>query len=243
MYFIFEHELFMFATMGLSGGWCYYDKNKNKYMFSDVMEDYKKYISNEKMEAYKKNVLNHLNIEFKTKSGSLYFYDVLSFGTLKVINNIDELNKKLNQVGPDIMENETTFTIFKNKICLPKNLDKSIGVVLVDQKTISGIGNYLRSDILYASRINPFRKVKTISDNELRKIYINSKILTWGEYDKKKAIKLKIIKNGVKMPSDYDRLFYVYQQNYDIYGNKIIKKELYEGSQKRFIYYVPKLQK
>ena len=32
-------------------------------------------------------------------------------------------------------------------------------------------------------------------------------------------------------------------QEEDIYGNKVIKKELYDGSQKRFIYYVPTIQK
>ena len=113
----------------------------------------------------------------------------------------------------------------------------------MDQKVISGIGNYLRSDVLYISKISPFRKTKNISDKELKTIYDNSRILTWGDYDKKKAIKLNIIKKDAKLPADYDRLFYVYNETTDIKGNKVIKKELYEGTQKRFIYYVPKIQK
>lgn len=32
-------------------------------------------------------------------------------------------------------------------------------------------------------------------------------------------------------------------QKEDIYGNKVVKKELYDGSQKRFITYVPNIQK
>jgi hypothetical protein len=66
--------------------------------------------------------------------------------------------------------------------------------------------------------------------------------LTWGDYDRAYAIKKKIINKGSKMPKDYGRNFYVYKQDKDIYGHKIIKKELYEGSQKRFIYIVQELQ-
>jgi hypothetical protein len=57
----------------------------------------------------------------------------------------------------------------------------------------------------------------------------------------KQAYKLKIIDKNTKLPSHYNRLFYVYNEKVDINGYKIVKKELYEGSQKRFIYYVPEI--
>ena len=57
------------------------------------------------------------------------------------------------------------------------------------------------------------------------------------------AKKLKIISKETKLPRDYDRMFFVYNYGEDIHGHKIVKKELYEGSQKRFIYYVPSIQK
>ena len=126
---------------------------------------------------------------------------------------------------------------------LKKNLDKAIGIVIMNQKVISGVGNYLRADILYLSKISPFRKVNKLNDEELREIFKNCKILTWGDYDYKKAKKLKIINKTTKLPCDYDRMFFVYYQDEDIHGNKVIKKELFEGSQKRFIYYVPEIQK
>lgn len=193
--------------------------------------------------AYIKNATNHLNIEFKTNHGSLYYFDVMSFGSLKIVNSIEELNNKLKKLGPDIMEKNTDFNLFKTQITKSVNLEKEIGLVLINQKIISGIGNYLRSDILYISKINPFRKVKNLKDNELLIIYKNSKILTWYDYDKNKAIKLNIINKNIKLPSDYNRLFYIYNEKIDIYGNKILKKELYNGNHKRFIYYVPKIQK
>ena len=88
-----------------------------------------------------------------------------------------------------------------------------------------------------------FNNIKDLSDKELETIYNNSKILTWGDYDKQKALKLKIINKNTKFPTDYNRIFYIYNEKEDIHGNKVEKKELFIGSQKRFIYYVPQIQK
>lgn len=241
LYIIFEKNFYLFSTLGLTGGWCYLKKNNNKIKFSKNLNDYSKFLSKEKIDSYINNSINHLNVEFKTKDGSLYYYDMLSFGSLKIVNNIEELNKKLNSLGPDIMDDKTDYILFKNQITKIKNLNKSIGIVLVDQKIVSGIGNYLRSEILYISKINPFKKIKKLNENDIKIIYNNSKILTWYDYDMSKAKKLNIIKN-IKLPSDYNRTFFVYNEKEDIYGNKIIKKELYTGNHKRYIYYVPKIQ-
>ena len=242
IYIILENNLFILNSLGLFGGWLYYSFAKDKYQF----EQMRYYVDKERLESYYTNVINHLNIEFiytdsKKNKNSLFFYDMLSFGSMKVITSIDELNKKLSIIGPDIMDLETTFDIFINRI--RKYNDKKIGIVLMNQKCISGIGNYLRADILWLSKINPFKNVKNITDDELKKIYYNSRLLTYGEYDRDKAIILNIIKKRDKIPSDYERDFFIYDQKEDIYGNEVTKELLYEGSQKRYIYFVKELQK
>lgn len=244
LYFVFENNFYLFSTLGLSGGWCYLKKGASKYNFSKTEEEWLYFDdSNHNDSVYIKNALKHLNVEFRTSKGSLYYYDVLSFGSLKVIEGEQELNKKLKTIGPDIMEPDTTLEIFKNQILKTRNLHKEIGIVIMNQKVISGIGNYLRADILYLSKISPFRKVNKLTDKELEVIYKNAKVLTWGDYDIEMAKKLKIVSKETKFPRDYDRMFFVYNYDEDIHGHKIVKKELYEGSQKRFIYYVPTLQK
>jgi len=242
LYLIFENNFYILNTLGLNGGWCYFTKNKNKLLFSSNNDDYSKYFSDDNFKSYLNLTLKHLNIEFITENGSLYYFDILSFGTIKCITDSEELNSKLNKIGPDIMNESTNLELFLKQIKKKINLTKCIGLVLINQKIISGIGNYLRADVLYLSKINPFRVVKDLTDKEIEIIFNNSKILTWCVYDIKKAEKLKIYNENVKLPSDYNRLFFVYNQDKDIYGNKIKKIELYEGSQKRFIYYVPKIQ-
>jgi formamidopyrimidine-DNA glycosylase len=233
---IFEDNLYLLATLGLSGGWCYLQEGKKKYEFTEVEDDFSGYIPDADLETYLKNAKSHLNVEFKTEKGSLYFYDTLSFGTLKVLKTEVELNKKLKTIGPDIMDETTTLDLFKTQIKKTVNQTKEIGVVLMNQKIIAGIGNYLRADILWMSRISPFRLVGRLSDKELRKIYKNTRILTWGEYDRKKIAKSN------KLPINYGRDFFVYREDKDIYGNPVKKEELYEGSQKRFIYWVKNRQ-
>jgi len=227
IYIIFENNIILLCTLGLSGGWIH-NKN-NKFIYSD---NDKYNIGLDNYEEYKQNMLKHLNIEFVLdNSTKLYFVDMLSYGTINILFDIDLLNIRLAKIGYDIMEPETNLKIFTNAI--QKYQNKEIGLVLVDQKVIAGLGNYLRADILWLARISPFRLVKNIDDLEFRRIYNYSKKLTLGEY----------YNNYNKLPKHYNRLFFVYQQERDIYNNKVYKKELYSGSKKRFVYYVPKLQK
>lgn len=113
--------------------------------------------------------------------------------------------------------------LFKKQI--NKQKDKVIGLVLVNQRVISGIGNYLRAEALWLAKISPFRKVKNLDDKMIKSLYDSLKMLISG-------------KNKLK-----DRYFYVYLQDYDIYNNKVTKEKLYEGSQIRHIHWVKKRQK
>lgn len=236
LYIILDNNYYVFSTLGLSGGWTW-SKDRTKFEFIKILS----YVDKHRMSIYLNKALNHLNVEFKTKNGSMFFYDTLSFGTIKVIKGSNELEKKLNTIGPDIMKQSTTFDIFTER--LNKKPDKKIGLVLMNQKIISGIGNYLRADILWLSKVNPFKKVSKLTDTELKNIFHSSKLLTWGNYNRPKAILNHIIKKSDKMPIDYHRDFFVYGQDTDIYGNIVKKKELYEGSQKRYIHWVPNRHK
>jgi formamidopyrimidine-DNA glycosylase len=239
LYFILENNYYLYSTLGLRGGWVYYSIDKDTYKFPILID----YINKNKLDSYKKSALNNLNIEFKIDGGILYYYDTLSFGTFKIVKNDEELLKKLKSIGPDIMETETTFEIFRDKIIKKSNLEKYIGNVLIDQKSISGMGNYLRADILWLSKISPFRKVKDLNNDELKLIYKNAKLLTWGDYDYKKGENLGYVNKNDKLPKDYERNFFAYGSEYDIYGNKIVSEKICEGSNERTIYWVPVVQK
>lgn len=252
-------KFWLFNTLGLSGGWTVCGKNKNdlkhskniRYLTSDKHEGCVfaypviwEYISNNNLSGWFEKALNHLNIELIIDNGlKVYFYDQLSFGTLKFIDSKFNLDKKLQELGPDIMDLDTTFDIFKIQITKKNNCKKMIGNVIINQKIISGIGNYLRADALWMSKILPFRLVEDITNNELELLYKSIRALMWGDYDYELALNKGLINKDFKIPHDYGREFFVYRQETDLNGNKVSKKELFEGSQKRFIYWVDNIQK
>ena len=61
------------------------------------------------------------------------------------------------------------FPKFKSKILSnidAKVFDKPICEVLLDQKYFDGVGNYIRSTILYYADVNPFEKARTVIKNK-----------------------------------------------------------------------------
>jgi formamidopyrimidine-DNA glycosylase len=229
-----DEPIYIGVTLGLSGGWFFKPKGlKSKYIHG---LNGTRYVESD-IEKYQTSALKHLNVEFIFEHGSLYFYDQLSFGTISIFDNAELLEKKLKTIGLDIMDVNTSFEMFQIALLHKSNLNKAIGNALMNQKYISGIGNYLRADALWLSKINPFLKVKDLSTIQLKKIYHNVRLLIWGQYNKKAGIKYNIIKNSDKLPLDYNRNFFIYQQDTDIYGKTVLKEKLYEGSQVRYIFY------
>jgi endonuclease-8 len=241
LYMHFENGMYLFSTLGLSGGWAWTkddDAGDDKIQFGHLL----KYIAKDKLDQYHTKALKHLNVEFITTDGTLYFYDVLSYGTLKVVLTEAELNKKLCSIGPDITAETTTYDVFKARLD-KAGPEKLIGNVLMNQRLISGIGNYLRADVLWLAKISPHRQMKDISPADVKKIWTFSRMLAWAKYNYKKGVKDGYIeKDHPKTPEDYKREFYVYYQNSDPQGHPVTKEEMYEGSQKRFIYWVSSVQ-
>jgi formamidopyrimidine-DNA glycosylase len=248
-------------TLGLTGGWTVsaaekkdlkgerrlrYMKKESAGVGSGMVFAYPviwEYISNNNSNEWFTKALDHLNVEFVLDNGkSAYFYDQLSFGTLKLLETKSELDKKLKELGADMLEKETTFEVFKKAVGKGANQGKAIGNVLVNQRVISGVGNYLRADALWLAKVSPFRKVSELNNDELEAVYKSVRALMWGDYAPEEARRMGYIGKEFKIPHDYGREFFVYRQEADLDGRKVRKEELYEGSQKRSIYWVPEVQ-
>lgn len=236
MYMQLSIGLWIAVTLGLSGGWFYLPAKSKEGIMLHGLDIYERDV----VSKYIQSASNNINVEFIFDKGTLFFYDQLSFGTISVLTSEEQLEAKLATLGPDIMWPSTTFEEFATGI--RRQASKDIGTALVNQKYIAGIGNYLRADALWLSRISPFRKVKDLTEEELKTLFYNSRLMVWGLYNRAEGIRLKIIAKTDKMPQDYDRPFFVYFQDEDIEGNPVKKEESYEGSQKRFIYWAPARQ-
>lgn len=191
------------------------------------------------------DVQKHNNLEFKIGNNKLYFNDVRNFGTFIFCTN-EQLKKKLNILGPDILQIKDNSKIFLERL-ERKRSDTYIASAILDQKVAAGCGNYIRAEALYLSRINPFLEINKISKKRLLLLWNMMRQIAWYFYNPSKGKKLKILNNlinkyekiykSIKKPETY--IFLVYGEDEDPYGNKVITKKIKD----RTIHYVPKIQK
>lgn len=158
IYWEFSDGTYMFNTLGLSGVW---DKKKTKHVSMIVHYSDK---------PIKGVTSTSLESGFKKEGELVYFDDVRNFGTVKFVTTKAELDAKLKTIGPDMLHDKT-MSYNKFKVIIKKQKDKNITVVLMNQKVISGVGNYLKSEILYTAKVSPHRACDTLKDAELRRIY------------------------------------------------------------------------
>jgi len=113
---------------------------------------------------------NHIEIIFD--NFKVVYNDPRRFGFFQIIKNNFELNKKFNHLGPEPFSKKFNLTYVLNFF---KGKNKDIKSFLLDQKFISGIGNIYASEILFLSKINPFKKANLLTKKECKKIISNSK--------------------------------------------------------------------
>jgi len=174
------------------------------------------------------------------KDKTMEFSDMRKFGKI-VLDDTEKINelKEVKKLGTDAMSAEFTFKKF-NEI-LDRKPKAVIGILLMDQETISGIGNIYRSEILYDADISPKRKISDLSSDDRKKLYSSiRKIL-------KLAIKLRgtsdsDYRDTSGAPGGFQKVMKVYKQQ----GKKCVKcgGTIERGKMgQRSVFYCPICQK
>ena len=106
---------------------------------------------------------------FYFEDGSrLIFNDARKFGWWKITKNSRLIEE---QLGPEALE--INISAFKD--ILKKHPSAKIKPLLMDQRFIAGIGNIYSSEILYAAKIHPLRRIETLNNKEVNQIFQNIK--------------------------------------------------------------------
>lgn len=164
----------------------------------------------------------------------LYYYDTRPLGGLNYCHGYQELAVALSDVGVDLIQDSVTLDQWLMILAKTKSA-KPISEILLHQQRFAGIGNYLRCDILYHCRINPFETLKTLTTQDLTAIY----------YSTITVLNASLACNGASVFSytrpdgslgTYSPL--IYSRDYDSLGNKVVKM----SSGTRTIHYVPTVQ-
>ena len=72
----------------------------------------------------------------------------------------------LARLGPDVLDAATTPAAIAARLADPRRARAMLAPLLLDQRFLAGLGNYLRSDILFASGIAPTRRAGSLSGDE-----------------------------------------------------------------------------
>ncbi|MCP4001733.1 MAG: endonuclease VIII [Gammaproteobacteria bacterium] len=76
----------------------------------------------------------------------------------------------LSRLGPDVLDAELNWTILRDRAISSEFSRRSLGALYLDQHYLAGIGNYLRSEILFAARLSPWCKPCELSHSELSRL-------------------------------------------------------------------------
>ena len=218
IYWKFSNGFVMFQTLGMSGGW--FRKPK---LHSGVILQYQNQVSG--------------------KVGTLYFDDQRHFATLKFFQGEEgekELAKKLKSIGPDLLnDKDFTKSDFVKIFQKPKYANKIIARAVMDQKIVSGIGNYLRSESLYKAKINPHKEIQSLTKKDLERLYQSTRMKIVGSYNVGGA--------SIRHYSDIENKKGQFEFKMEIYGKKTTpdgKKVIAEkiGGDGQTTYWCPDVQ-
>lgn len=107
------------------------------------------------------------------------YYDARRFGTLKLLNSAEHL-EALEKLGPDVLT-ATQEQIYGSIGGGSHN--QTIRQVLLNQNRVSGIGNYLVSEILYRASVNPARKLGDVYIGEIQRIAFMAQVAAKDSYN------------------------------------------------------------
>jgi DNA-formamidopyrimidine glycosylase len=187
--------------------------------------------------GWSKKKTKHTRAELVLENCSVYFNDMRNFGTIKFTDQKQDLFKKLNSLGPDMLSENVEVNVFIERV--RKKNSKTVVEALMDQKVVSGVGNYLKSEALYHSGISPHKKVSELTELDLT-FLCNSVKETMRSSYKFGGSTFHTFSGYNGEVGEYTRRFAVYNQKTDPNGETVLKEKTKDG---RTTHWVPSLQK
>lgn len=212
---------------------------KGKFIYWSFKHDIHFFFTLGMTGSFSREKTRHSALAFNFGQHYLYFTDPRHFGTFKIPHK-SALKVKLNSLGWDPLQ-EPLNDANKNYILikLGKKENKTVAEVLLDQSIFAGLGNYLRSEILYYCKIHPNRLVKDLKYSEIYDIIASFKRIAEEAY-KHRGATLATYKDVNGNIGNFSNMLKVYGKDKDSFGNEVEKLTAKDG---RTVHYVKDIQK
>ncbi len=80
------------------------------------------------------------------------------------------LHPSLSRLGPDLLDPAFDAAEARRRLRDPARADTEIGIALVDQRALAGIGNVYKNEVLWIERVSPFVTVGSLDDATLDRL-------------------------------------------------------------------------
>ena len=111
------------------------------------------------------DVNRQLKFSLQTERGGVFLY---SSPDVEVHHREDlATHSYLSKLGPDVLDDSTTSAQLVKLLKEPSWSKQALGKLLLEQSLTAGVGNYLRSEILFVSGLRPERKPAELSSGQL----------------------------------------------------------------------------
>lgn len=184
--------------------------------------------------GWNNELIKHCHFRVFNNNSELFFRDVRKFGKMKIITK-NQFKEKFNSYH-DLLHESYNLQRHLNYLELKINSRKSICSIIMDQKYFPGVGNYIKAEGLYASKIHPEEKWGRLN-NDMR-VYLIENI---------KKVMNNSYKSGGAELKDFNNPFHSSKFELKIYGKKhTIKNGLVTSkitSDSRRTWFCPQQQK
>jgi formamidopyrimidine-DNA glycosylase len=199
-----QEDWYLHCTYGMSGGW---------------------YTSPTKHTAFVVEY-NGSGVPVTRDTRNLFFNDPRHFGTLKFVRGEPAHRKKLASLGPCILSSQVDPGLFAEKVL--KKPVRTIAEALMDQATISGVGNYIKAEALYRAGVSPWRRVTDVESEEYVKLCEAVLDVASESYSSQGAtISTYRTPDGHKGTTQFS--FRVYSRKECPMGHEVLRQETPEG--------------
>jgi len=164
-------------------------------------------------------LVKHCHFRVFDSNNEIFFRDVRKFGNMKIITQ-SQFNEKFNP-SYDLLNKSYNLKSHLNYLETKINAKKSICAIIMNQEYFPGVGNYIKSESLYASKIHPEEKWGNLNEDRIINLIENIQRVMSNSY-KSGGAELKDFKNPFN-PSKF-RL--------QIYGKKYTKRNNLVTSEK-----------
>jgi len=257
IFFFFENQVAFISGLGMTGHWYYFStkQNQDRLVQYQTTTNYAKFGLNFGRE-YQQGNTNLLIADTQ-----LWYDDQLKKGNFTITNWAGAI-EKMQKIGPDLLATShpfndlhplirsllppiffqpVTIELFKQAIRAPRRDQMPLCRFLMNQEYFAGIGNYLKSEILYRARLNPFAPLSKYSDEQIETL-LSMTLRTISH-----AYQSGGLTHGNFLDPDMEKgtfLIYIYKRagETDQHGYQIQFASDKESPDHRSTYYVAELQ-